>query len=61
MVHNLGLDQHRMFSRKGRSFGYTKQTADLPALKADFPWLAECFSQCLQQALKDLDHAFQCF
>lgn len=61
VVHNLGLDQHRMFSRKGRSFGYTKQTADLPTLKAEFPWLAECFSQCLQQALKDLDHAFQCF
>ena len=37
VVHNLGLDQRRMFSRKGRSFGYTKQTADLPALKAEFP------------------------
>jgi len=61
VVHNLGLDQRRMFAHKGRPIGYTRQTAELPALKIEFPWLAECFSQCLQQALKELDNAFQRF
>lgn len=60
-AHNVALDQRRMFSRKGRRIGYSTQTAELPALKREFPWLGECYSQCLQQALKDLDDAYDRF
>jgi putative transposase len=51
-----------MFGRKGRSINYQSQAAELSALKAEFPWLAkDCFSQCLQQALKDLETAYRNF
>lgn len=41
--------------------GYNEQAAQLPAMKAMFPWLATLPSQPLQQTLMDLDAAFKNF
>jgi len=38
--------------------GFAEQSAQLPAMKAMMPWLAELPSQALQQTLRDLDAAF---
>jgi|LauGreDrversion4_2_1035121.scaffolds.fasta_scaffold145392_2 putative transposase len=40
---------------------YPDQAAQLPAMKAMFPWLGEVPSQPLQQTLMDLEKAFQRF
>ena len=40
---------------------YHDQAAQLPAMKAMFPWLGEVPSQPLQQTLMDLEKAFQRF
>jgi putative transposase len=61
LVYNLALEQRRTFSRKGRSVGYHAGANDLPALKAEFPFVKEAPSQCLQQALMDLNKAFENF
>ena len=61
VAHNVARDQRRMFGRKGRNLGYAAQTQELPALKAEFSWMKDCYSQCLQQALRDLDDAYQRF
>lgn len=58
---NVALDQRRWFSRPGRSIRYTDQAGELSALKAEFEWLSEAPYHCLQQALVDLDNAYQNF
>src|SRR5688572_24628269 len=60
-VRNLALEQRRMFARKGRPIGYTAQANDLPELRQELDWLREVPNQCLQQALVDLNTAFQRF
>jgi putative transposase len=50
-----------MFSRKGRSITYAMQAADLPELRTLYPWLANVPNQILQQALKNVEKAFQNF
>jgi putative transposase len=60
LVYNLALEQ-RGFSRLGRSINYNTAANDLPALKKAYPFLKEPPAQCLQQALVDLDRAFQAF
>lgn len=42
-------------------FSYTALANQLPALKKELPWLVECPSQALQQALKDLERAYTNF
>jgi putative transposase len=59
LVYNLALEQRRLFSRKGRNLNYYTGADDLPDLKKAFPFFAEAPSQCLQQALRDLEEAFQ--
>lgn len=61
LVYNLALEQRRMAWDRGVSLGYVAQAAELPALKAAFPFLKECPSQSLQSALRHLDTAFQRF
>lgn len=41
--------------------GYNSQAVQLPALKAQFPWLKDAPSQCLQQTLMDLERAYRNF
>ena len=61
VVYNLALEQWRTFSRSGRSITYNAQANELPALKADLPWLRDVPSHCLQQALRDAHDAIQRF
>jgi len=58
---SLAIDQRSMFSRRGRNISCKMQMADLPALRAEYPWLAECPNQILQQALNDVDKAYKRF
>lgn len=59
LVYNLALVQRQMFGRRGR---HLDPSAELVALKREFPFIkADAFSQCLQQALRDLDGAYQAF
>jgi putative transposase len=60
-VYNLALEQRERFSRCGRAINYNAQQNELPALKAEAPWLNDVPSHCLQSALRDLDRAFANF
>ncbi len=57
-VYNLALEQRERFSRHDRAIRYVGQANELPALKAEAPWLKEIPAHCLQAALRDLDRAF---
>jgi putative transposase len=66
LVYNLGLEQRRDWWRSylretGSSISYESQCRELTNLRAEFDWIAAvpCASQ--QQALRDLDRAFQNF
>ena len=61
-VWNLGLEQRLMWARwKGPTPGFNAQAGQLTAARAAEPWLA-CGSQTVQQqALRDLDQAWQRF
>jgi len=62
LVYNLCLEQRSFAWRYSHhSVGYVDQTAEITALKADYPWLKEVPSQALQQAANDLHQAFQNF
>lgn len=59
LVYNLALSQREMFGRAGRRLD---PSAELVELKREFPFLREdAFSQSLQQALRDLNGAFDAF
>ncbi len=59
LVYNLALAQREMFGRRGRRLD---PGAELVELKRQFPFVKQdSFSQSLQQALRDLDTAFQRF
>lgn len=59
-VYNAALEQRRTWGRCHR-ITYVKQAAELKACKNAFPWLKEAPHHCLQQALRDLDAAYQRF
>jgi putative transposase len=61
-VWNLGLEQRLMWRRwQGPTPGFNAQAAQLTEARAAAPWLA-CGSQTVQQqALRDLDQAWQRF
>lgn len=59
LVYNLALAQRQMFGRRGRRLD---PSAELVDLKREFSFIKkDAFSQCLQQALRDLDAAYQAF
>jgi putative transposase len=63
-IFNRGLDQRKKaFETTGKSPSYFEQNKELTTLKEqpETAWLKEIHSQVLQQALKDLDRAFQYF
>ncbi|MHB2205102.1 RNA-guided endonuclease InsQ/TnpB family protein [Methylobacterium sp. CM6257] len=60
LVYNLALEQRATWGRKHR-LGYVAQAADLTKLRAEFDWLRAVYVSCQQQALRDLDRAFQNF
>jgi putative transposase len=57
-IYNWGIDQSR-----GRYPGYTALANQLPDMKrsVEYSWLKATHSQVLQQALMDLDEAYQNF
>ena len=60
LVYNLGLEQKATWGRKHR-LGYVAQAADLTRLRSEFDWVRAVYVSCQQQALRDLDRAFQNF
>src|SRR6266496_3473949 len=58
-VYNWGLSMRKTaYFQHGQSLSYKDLAAMLPALKAQYPWLAAASSVPLQQALRHLDRAF---
>lgn len=64
-VFNVGREQRELaYATTGRSPSYNRQTADLKELRDDpelAPWLKEIPKQILNQALKDLQRAYENF
>ncbi len=66
LVYNLALEQRRDFYRQyhrvtGKQLSYLAQAAELTKLRAEFEWIAAVYVSCQQQALRDLDCAYQNF
>lgn len=63
-VYNRMLDLHdQVYKKEKKSLSYTKMANLLPALKNDeaSSFLKDADSMCLQEAVRDLDRAFQNF
>jgi len=63
-VWNWGLARRKeAYAATGKGLTYNQQATELAALKKkpETAWLREADSQLLQQALKDLDRAYQAF
>ncbi len=58
-VYNLALEQRRDWYRPGRRFNFASQCREVTALRAEFDWLRAVPAHPLQQAVKDLDRAYQ--
>lgn len=65
-VYNAALFQREHFWRQyrrntGFHINYVSQARELTSLRAEFDWIAAVAQQCEQQALRDLDKAFDNF
>jgi putative transposase len=58
-VYNVALEQRRDWYRPGRKFSFASQCREVTMLRAEVDWLKACPVHTLQQALKDLDRAYQ--
>jgi putative transposase len=58
-VYNLALEQRRDWWRPGRTFNFASQCRELTELRAAVDWLKAAPVHTLQQALRDLDRAYQ--
>jgi putative transposase len=58
-VYNLALEQRRDWYRPGRKFNFASQCREVTELRAEVDWLKAVPVHALQQALKDLDRAYQ--
>ena len=58
-VFNLALEQRRDWWRLGRTFNFASQCREVTMLRAEVDWLRAAPVHTLQQALKDLDQAYQ--
>lgn len=58
-VYNLALEQRRDWYRSGRRFNFASQCRELTQLRAEVEWLKACPVHPLQQALRDLERAYQ--
>lgn len=58
-VYNLALEQRRDWYRPGRKFSFASQCREVTGLRAEVDWLRAVPVHALQQALKDLDRAYQ--
>lgn len=60
-VYNLALEQRRDWYRPGRSFSFAAQCRELTALREAFDWMREAPVHPMQQALRDVERAYQNF
>ena len=58
-VYNLALEQRRDWWRSGRRFSFAQQCRELTALRREVDWLRECPVHALQNALRDVERAYQ--
>ena len=60
-VYNKGIAWNEEQRNADSNFriSYKALSAQLPIWKENHPWLADTYSQCLQQAMKDLSQGFQ--
>jgi putative transposase len=58
-VFNLALEQRRDWWKPGRRFNFASQCREVTMLRAEVDWLKAAPVHTLQQALKDLDRAYQ--
>jgi putative transposase len=58
-VFNLALEQRRDWWKPGRTFNFASQCREVTMLRAEVDWLKAAPVHSLQQALKDLDRAYQ--
>ena len=58
-VYNLALEQRRDWYRPGRKFNFASQCREVTQLRAEVDWLKAVPVHTLQQALRDLDRAYQ--
>ena len=58
-VYNLALEQRRDWWRPGRRFSFAQQCRELTALRRGVDWLRDCPVHALQNALRDVDRAYQ--
>ena len=56
---NLALEQRRDWWKPGRTFNFASQCREVTMLRAEVDWLKAAPVHTLQQALKDLDRAYQ--
>jgi putative transposase len=66
LVYNLGLEQRRDWWRNyrnttGSSINYVSQARELTELRAEFDWISAVSITAQQQALRDLEKAYQNF
>lgn len=54
-------DRIKAYKEEGKRITFNQQSAALPALKKEFPWLAEVDSTALVATAKNLDEAYQRF
>ena len=58
-VFNLALQQRRDWWKPGRAFNVASQCREITMLRAEVDWLKAAPVHTLQQAIKDLDRAYQ--
>lgn len=58
-IYNLALEQRRDWYRPGRKFNFASQCREITTLRAEVEWLKAAPIHPLQQALRDLDRAYQ--
>jgi len=58
-TYNVALEQRRVFWKPGRQFNFATQCREVTALRAAVDWMRDVPVHALQQAIKDLDRAYQ--
>lgn len=56
---NVAWEQRRTFWKPGRRFNFASQCREVTSLRSEFDWLRDVPVHPLQQAIKDLDRAYQ--
>jgi putative transposase len=64
LIYNIAFEQRREHWRQylrtsGKNISYVSQARELTALRAEYDWIGAVSQTCQQQALRDLDRAYQ--